>query len=260
MGRQTGPLKFTGSVGDLNFYYTKNHGWLVRQKSSLSGKKFKTDPAFERARENGSNFGRASTSGKYLRHAFRELWLDLQDSNLCPRAVSVMHKIRQFDTVSNRGEFLTMTGLQNPESHRLLKGFSFNKGASTAQVMLRSYTTDITAGTIAIHGLIPSEELKAPRNATHVMFQSAFGRFNFDAGYKVKNSEQHFLPLDDQPHDILLSTEAVPSVENSIHVLVLKVVFYQEMNGELYLLSKKKHCVIEVADAGFPETPGTTHP
>lgn len=249
---------FTGSIGDLNFYHTKNHGWLVRQKSSLSRKKFKEDPAFERARENGSNFGKASTSGKYLRHAFRPLWAGLQDSDVCARAVSLMHRIRQFDTVSNRGEFLTMTGLQNPEARQLLKGFSFNDGPSAGQVMLRQYSTDISAGTVSITGLIPGKELKAPGAATHVMFQSGFARFDFDKEYKRSSSPEHMLPLDGNAYDMLLQAEPVPAVENSIGVLVLKIVFYQQVNGQLFLLSNREHSVVEVVGAAFTDSGEST--
>jgi hypothetical protein len=73
MARQKSPFKFEGEIGDIVFFQTKDGGYMAREKGGISGDRIKKDPAFERTRENGAEFGRAGVAGKVLRNAFR--WL-----------------------------------------------------------------------------------------------------------------------------------------------------------------------------------------
>lgn len=62
MVRQTGLIKLKGTLDDVNFYKTKD-GNLVRMKTSVDAKRIANDPAFERSRENGKEFGSSAASG-----------------------------------------------------------------------------------------------------------------------------------------------------------------------------------------------------
>jgi hypothetical protein len=86
MGRKRGPLKVTGTLGDINFYKSQD-GYLAGEKGGVDGKRIKTDPVFKRTRENGQEFGRAGKSGKLLRTAFRTMLLNSDN-----RVVSRLHQ------------------------------------------------------------------------------------------------------------------------------------------------------------------------
>jgi hypothetical protein len=59
MAKQAGDIKITGTVDDVSFY--KMQGvYYVRRKSSLTGKKFWKDKAFEGSRESCSRFARGN--------------------------------------------------------------------------------------------------------------------------------------------------------------------------------------------------------
>ncbi len=47
MARQKGVIKFSGQVGDLSFYKTKE-GFFVRQNGGIDGDRIKNDPGFVR--------------------------------------------------------------------------------------------------------------------------------------------------------------------------------------------------------------------
>ena len=66
MAKQEGLIKLKGTVGDLSFYKTKD-GHLARMKGGVDAERIKNDPAFERTRENGAEFGRSGKAGKLLR-------------------------------------------------------------------------------------------------------------------------------------------------------------------------------------------------
>ena len=63
MARQKGIVKLKGTIGDITFYKTQD-GHLAREKGGVDASRIKNDPAFQRTRENGSEFGRAGKAGK----------------------------------------------------------------------------------------------------------------------------------------------------------------------------------------------------
>ncbi|MBO9154430.1 hypothetical protein ACFOTA_19610 [Chitinophaga sp. GCM10012297] len=65
MARQTGLIKLKGSIGNVTFYTTVA-GDLARQKGGVDAERIATDPAFQRTRENGSEFGRAGLAAQFL--------------------------------------------------------------------------------------------------------------------------------------------------------------------------------------------------
>ena len=96
------------------------------------------------------------------------------------------------------------------------------------------------------------QDLLAPASATHVGFSSAYARINFREQEKSSFSEELLLALDGNITDLVLTTPPVPELEGGISILVLKIVFYQEINNSLNLLNDKNHCAIEIISAGFP--------
>lgn len=57
-------------LGGMTFYKSQD-GALVREKGGVSADKIANDPAFQRTRENGEEFGAAGIAGKVLRDAVR---------------------------------------------------------------------------------------------------------------------------------------------------------------------------------------------
>jgi hypothetical protein len=57
----------------------------MREKSGIDANRIKNDPAFQRTRENGSEFGRAGKAGKTLRTALRTLLLNSSDGRVVSR-------------------------------------------------------------------------------------------------------------------------------------------------------------------------------
>lgn len=59
MAKQTGPVFYYGTFGNIN-YYQCNGQWLLRGKSSLDEDRVKTDPVFANSRRASDGFGNAS--------------------------------------------------------------------------------------------------------------------------------------------------------------------------------------------------------
>ena len=69
-------------MGGVSFYKTSQDGYLAREKGGVDAERIKNDPAFERTRENGAEFGRAGAAGKLLRNALRTLIINSSDSRV----------------------------------------------------------------------------------------------------------------------------------------------------------------------------------
>ena len=84
MARQTGIIKLKGTIDDISFYKTTD-GHLARIKGGPDANKIANDPAFQRTRENGAEFGRAGKGGKLIRLALRNLMQNASDKRVTSR-------------------------------------------------------------------------------------------------------------------------------------------------------------------------------
>ncbi len=64
-----GPYKITGTIDNICFYEMDGQ-YYARQKSSLTGKRVKKDPAFGRTMQNASLFGRASSLASQIKRSY----------------------------------------------------------------------------------------------------------------------------------------------------------------------------------------------
>ncbi len=120
MAKQKGIIKLDGTIGGITFYKSQD-GYLAREKGGVSAEKIATDPAFQRTRENGEEFGRAGKAGKLLRNAIRAMLQNASDSRMVSRLTQKMVEVVQADATNPRGQRNVIDG-----EAELLQGFEFN--------------------------------------------------------------------------------------------------------------------------------------
>ncbi|MAB49033.1 MAG: hypothetical protein CMC05_10425 [Flavobacteriaceae bacterium] len=224
-----------GTLGEVTFYKGED-GQYVRRKGGVSKNRILKDPNFERTRENLSEFGRAATSGKLMRRAINSLMLDAKDSRVTSRLTKVLNQVKNEDLTSARGQRNVATGLANPLGRARLKGFNFNAKSELDTVLMAQYTLDSATGEIVISDLIPNQQISAPEGATHLSFSAGF--LNLDLATETKDlqlSNVVNLPINGIASTVTL-TPAVPAVGTGQSYYVLKVAFFQEINGIQYPL------------------------
>ena len=84
MAKQTGVVILKGTIGGISFYKTRD-GHMARGKGGVEGNRNKNDPAFQRTRENGAEFGRAGHGSKILRDAVRVVMQNAKDRRVVGR-------------------------------------------------------------------------------------------------------------------------------------------------------------------------------
>lgn len=235
MARQKGIIKLKGTIGDITFYKTKD-GHLAREKGGIDASRIASDPAFQRTRENGSEFGRAGKAGKTMRTALRTLLINSADGRMVSRLTQAMVKVIQADATNDRGLRNVIDG-----EAELLAGFEFNIGGKLGTTLFAPYvgTIDRVSGdiTVDIASFSPLNMIAAPGGTTHFKIISAGAEIDFEAEtFVVSNSETAILPWDATPTVAINQVNAVTANSTKPLFLALGVEFYQEVNGKMYSL------------------------
>ena len=191
MARQKGIIKLKGTIGDITFYKTKD-GHLAREKGGIDASRIASDPAFQRTRENGSEFGRAGKAGKTLRTALRTLLLNSADSRMVSRLTQAMVKVIQADVTNVRGLRNVIDG-----EAELLVGFEFNIRGKLDTTLFAPFvgTIDRVTGEISVDlvSFVPANMIAAPIGTTHFKIISAGAEIDFEAEtFVVAHSETPF--------------------------------------------------------------------
>lgn len=235
MAKQKGIVKFKGTMGDYTFYKTQD-GYMVREKGGIDKKRIETDPAFQRTRENGMEFGTAGKGGQLIRKAERLLLRQASDNRLTSRLVKQLMAIVKSDQLNDRGKRTVQDGDMS-----LLTGFDFNLKGKLNTVFFNGYTPtfDRATGTldVAIDAFVPIETIDAPRGTTHIQLAAGICALDF-AG--VTFEEDHelsaILPWDQQLQAAINLTSSVTAGTILPVIQVIGVSFFQEVNGEMYSL------------------------
>ena len=235
MARQKGIIKLKGTIGDITFYKTKD-GHLAREKGGIEASRIKNDPAFQRTRENGSEFGRAGTAGKILRTSLRSLLVNSADGRMVSRLTQAMVKVIQADMISVRGLRNVIDG-----EAELLNGFEFNIRGKLGTSLFAPFVSviDRASGAISVDldSFIPANMIAAPSGTTHYKIISAGAEIDFEAETFVEaHSETAILPWDAAATVPISQVNAVTPGSTKPLFLALGVEFYQEVNGQMYAL------------------------
>ncbi|WP_026704730.1 hypothetical protein [Flavobacterium soli] len=235
MAKQKGIIKLKGTIGDITFYKSKD-GFIAREKTTIDAKRIATDPAFQRTRENGAEFGRAGKASKVLRNAFRPVFKNSADSRMTSRLTQAMMKVVQADLVSVRGKRNVIDG-----EAALLQGFEFNGGAKLETTLFAPYlpTIDRTAGEISLRvpSFVPADMLAAPAGTTHFRIYSAGAEIDFEQeAFRMESSESTIMSWDTTQTMEVVQVNQVTADSTWPLFLVVVVEFYQMVNAQLYPL------------------------
>ncbi len=251
MAKFDGIFEIQGTLKGMTFYKTKD-GMLIRTKGGVSKDRIAHDPAFQRTRENGTEFAHLAECGQLIRKGLGGMLKLAKDRHMSSRMMSVLSKVKNLDTTSPRGERKVAIGLADQEGKNLLRGFDFNNGSRFDRVFRSLYTLDTTTGTFSVDDFLASEMLSLPEGATNVSLSVAAGLVDFETGdYVTAISPKTNLAVSDPAQPISLAPAALPTGTGYLFFYFL-LEFFQEINGEQYPLKNHAHNVLtllEVTDA-----------
>ncbi len=235
MARQKGIIKLKGTIGDISFYKTTD-GHLAREKGGVEKDRIMNDPAFQRTRENGSEFGRAGKGGKLIRNAIRLLLQNAKDKRVTSRLTKDLVAVVKSDVTNERGERTVEDGDLN-----LLMGFDFNIRGKLGATLFAPYVVNfdrVTGNvTVDLAAFSPIVRIAAPGGTTHFKLVMGAAELDFEnEAFVFEMDDSGILPFT-APDTAALNMTGVLTPNSTLPVMeVLGVEFYQEVNGEMYPL------------------------
>lgn len=251
MAKQTGIIKLKGTIGGISFYKTSD-GHLAREKGGVDGARIANDPAFQRTRENGSEFGRAGKGGKVLRNAIRTLLQNAKDKRVVSRLTKDLLAIVKTDATNARGLRTIQDG-----TLALLENFDFNLNGKLGAALYAAFTNtfDRVTGdaTLGIVAFSPTLRIAAPTGTTHfkiVMGASELDFVNETSTFEI--DETAILPYT-TPDTAAIALTASLTANSTLPVIqVLGIEFYQEVNGQMYALKNGAFNALAIVTVDTP--------
>ena len=251
MAKQTGIIKLKGTIGGISFYKTSD-GHLAREKGGVDKSRIQNDPAFQRTRENGSEFGRAGKGGKVLRNAIRVLLQNAKDKRVVSRLTKTLVAVTKTDIVNERGDRTLQDG-----DLSLLEAFEFNLNGKLGATLFTGYTKafDRVTGqaSIDIDAFAPAIRIAAPTGTTHFKVVMGAAELDFENETSTfENDETVILPYDGVDTNPISLTASITANSALPVVQVLGVEFYQEVNGQMYPLKNGAYNALAVVVVDTP--------
>ncbi len=257
MARQTGPLKYKGTLGDIRHFKIKGlTGHFAGMIGGPSGEQVKTGAEFERTRENMNEFGGCATAGKSVRVGLSQLMKQMSDSQLTGRLTAIMKKINLEDMSESRGYRAILVSTQR----QYLTGLNFNKNVSLDGIFYAPYSLTNTpardSSSFSLPAFNPMNFIKAPAGATHFRLINAISvisdfAFNSTSGmYEAidsvlnESSNVAYSGYIDLSAPIASTTTITstlpgsPTVSADVSVLnSIGIEFYQQVGANYYLFN-----------------------
>jgi hypothetical protein len=235
MAKQSGIFQVEGTLGNVTFIKTQD-GFLVKTKSGISKNRIASDAAFQRTRENNSEFGRAGKAGKLLRTAVRNLLQNGKDRRVTSRLTKEMMKVLKADATSIRGLRNVVDG-----EAEMLENFEFNINAQLSSTLFAKYESSINRVTgtleVVMPSFVPLTDMVVPEGSTHYKIVSAGAEIDFEAETFVESISASAV----QPINAIATVAQTLSnavTANSTHplFLLLGIQFFQQVNNVNYPL------------------------
>jgi hypothetical protein len=235
MAQQKGIIPLKGTIGNITFYKSKD-GFMAREKGGLDASRIANDPAFQRTRENGAEFGRAGKAGKVVRTSLRSLLQNISDSRMIARLTKEMMRVVKADTTNPRGARNVVDG-----DLLLVQGFEFNANSKLGTTLYApySYTINRVTGELSVNlaAFVPANMITAPSGATHFKITTAGAEVDFvNESYVAEIHATAELPWDTTATAAINLVKNVTANSTKPLFLVLGIEFYQAVNGIMYPL------------------------
>jgi hypothetical protein len=243
MAKFDGIFEIQGTLQGMTFFKSKD-GLLIRKKGGISKKRIKNDPAFQRTRENGTEFGHSAKMAQLMRKSVANLVSLAKDYRVSSRMVQAMTLVKNYDLTSVRGARKVWIGLVAAAGKQSITGFDFNLNSPFDSVFRGQYDLDPVTGVVVISDFNPTTNLSLPQGATHASLSVAVSSVDFELeNYGTTFSPKENFPLTTGLLNFSLTPASLPGGTGTVFYYFL-IEFFQELNGVQYPLKNNSHNVL----------------
>jgi hypothetical protein len=232
MGSLHGPFKFNGKLGNV-VGYELNGEPVVRMIGSTD--KTSEHPHVQQVR---TEFKHVSMDNKFFRNLLAPFLKELCRKQLNNDIQPLFSSIRDMDVLP-KGNRTVGGGLAVPGAIDLVKGFEFNASPAWIRYILRAEPEiDRESQSLSLHAFVPSYGLKVPHGASHCFLSSCILRVDFsELSGEISESNRVSVRLSNGDSQTIALLPERKLTGTGAYLLLLKVVYYEHVNGIDYLLS-----------------------
>ncbi|MDY2586793.1 hypothetical protein [Winogradskyella aquimaris] len=256
MAKNSSFIKLEGTLDGLTFF-KKNGQNFVKTKSEVNRNRIANAPEFQRTRENNQEFGGSAKCGKAFRESFAGIARVVGDSYLTSRVTAKMRSIvpngtglrgqRNINLVDNLEPFIGFNFDVSTPFDSIFNAPSVGPDIPDTKDGVRWNVEDFNTDTF----------VRSPEGATHFKLALAAG---YVSNYEWDATLKSYEPVEEQPNavgvvaysdaialggmvgsptgfDIDLTGFAPVPVTTALFASTA-IVFYQMVNGELYILAQ----------------------
>ncbi len=248
MAKQTGTIKLKGTIGDINYYKSKNGGHLARAAGGGFQKGGMHKESMVRTMENATEFGRCSTTKRVFKNALAPFLCVRKDGELHGRMVQLFTRLKDLDAVNKRGERRVGRGLDTSKGKQLLRDFAFTPSCIITEVLACSLNYDFDTQILSVTNF-DIKNVSFPAGATHMALTVGRLHFDFDTlEFSLKNSTPLYMDKHYSATSFDMNT-GLPEV-GGLALAVLGLKFYQKVENTYYLFKSANAFGVEVLGVG----------
>jgi hypothetical protein len=211
----------------------RSDGAFVIRPIGITAKRFKTDPAFRRSRENAAEFGMVVRAGKLIRRAFGSWLMHLDQKDISNRLTQVLMRVVKGDKVNPHGSRKLLDG-----QLEMLNGFQVNKLCACRSRL--NFTLDLQTGspgqvTVGIPAFIPANYIHIPMRFKYVRIMAITAVMDLATeSVEVQESASPLVPVngEDQQPAIQLVNSINPGKGQLCLLAVGMQCYLPAVNGE----------------------------
>jgi hypothetical protein len=218
-------MPIVGTLGDLIFYKTV-HGHLVRRKGTLDKERVMNDPAFEKSRAAGSEFGRAGSGSAMIRKGITQHIPYACNGQTHARLSKLLGEIIRMDTEHPKGARQVL-----PANLAPLKSFEWIENNPLARAFWASCGGSMTPEgtlTITMPGFSPKRDLGWPVDATHAQITVVCLAIDFEGKEAHSDASQSALLMKSALNTDLSFSATVPIREGIAALAGIGVQFFKD--------------------------------
>jgi hypothetical protein len=181
MAKVIGPLKLSGTLGDITFADT-TEGNIAKEKREdyMTSEEFMANPVYDPIRDHGKEMGYCFKKARLFRMLAVNFYKNAKDVSFAGRANQILFEILEEDLINPKGQRTLGEGMKSEFLHEILLGFEGNKQKPLKKVLKTKYTHSHEERTTTITDFNPENHLEWPEEATHAHFAMATANWDFE--------------------------------------------------------------------------------
>lgn len=238
MGRQKGTQRFSGSIGKITYVNHPLYGYLARERTGPSKERINSDPAYAEQKKNTNIFGGVSSGCKLIRKCFKPV-IDYAGDSIINTRLMTPGRVIYKEGMLAEADHPYHTNLMQQ-----LKGFRFNAAVALDNILIGEPIVVKSEGSLMLN--IDNTEIKETGGATHYRIGCSLGSLDFvQKIYTIRDEGSDILPINTT---IGYRCDFEIAEEYPVHMLVVGVILYTEVNGAYYRLNNSEFATAEIVE------------